>query len=223
MKISRNDPFDLNLCIRGLGNLVTYMHAECYEYMYYFTFKRALKSLSKDFQNAWEEPFETTSFFIDVDDSFVRLCLESSQKIYHFKEDLILRFGILEEDDLEDEEIILQSARFKPYFLVHKRSKSYKKLKTFYERSAKDNIESLYLYACAITAASYKIPLILKKQFTLAEKDTLRLLNHDDATVELIVDLIIALRKDLEIFQGLSAITSKVKRDIYYKECLQQL
>jgi len=106
----------------------------------------------------------------------------------------MLRFGIDEEEDGEDETIILQAGRFKPYIL---RSKSYKKLRLYYERTIAETIDSLYLYACAITAESNKIPLVLKKQFKLPEQECLKLLNQDDNNVVLIKELIIGLKKDL--------------------------
>jgi hypothetical protein len=216
MKISRNDPFNLNLTMRGLGNIVTYMHSHFYEYMYHFTFKRTLKSHSTDFRDPWEQVIEDIDFFKGVDDPFVRISYESSDRLLNFKGDLILRFGITEEDDLQDEVIINQSNRYQPYFLVSKRSKTYTKLKLYYIRAMNDYIQTLYNYACVLTASSYKIPQVLKKQFIMADKESLRLLNHDDSNVELIVNLIIGLKKDLEIFKGLAAISSKAKRDLYY-------
>ena len=49
MKNSRNDPFDLNLCIRGLGSLVTSLHSDIYEYAYHLTFKRSMKMYASEF------------------------------------------------------------------------------------------------------------------------------------------------------------------------------
>ena len=220
MSISRNDPFDLNLCVRGLGNLVTRMHSDTYAYMYNFTFKRALKSLSEDFNDPWENGIDDLEFFDNVDDTFVKCCMKAHDKLVYFKMDLTLRFGIDEEEDILNEVIVAEQERFKPYFLAHMQSKNYKTLKRFYERTLSESIKSLYLYACAITAKSYKIPLVLKKQLTHSEGDPLRLLNHDDNTVELLVQLIMGLKKDLEVFQGLAAITSKVKRDVFYERSL---
>jgi hypothetical protein len=63
MKVSRNDPFDINLSIRGLVVILTFMRAGLYEYTYYLTFKRSMKSHSKEFTNAWEEEIEHLDFF----------------------------------------------------------------------------------------------------------------------------------------------------------------
>lgn len=76
----------------------------------------------------------------------------------------------------------------------HKRAKSYKKLKLYYESTVAGIIECLYLYACAITVQSYKIPLVFKRQFRLEGEAWGRLLNHDDNSVELIKELISKLK-----------------------------
>lgn len=197
MNISRNDPFDLNLCIRGLGTLVTYMHSDIYEYTYFLTFKKSMKLYAKDFNNPWEQPIEHDDFFREIDDPFVENCLKTLEKLIDFKLELALRFGIEEIEDLQDDVIIVQAGRFKPFMLVYKRSKSYKKLKLYYERTLSGFIDSLYLYACALTARSYKIPLVLKRQFNLPGQEGIRLLNHDDDNVELLATLITGLKADL--------------------------
>lgn len=198
MKISRNDPFDLNLCIRGLGTLLTYMHSDIYEYTYFLTFKKSMKLYARDFNDPWEQPINHDDFFEGIDDPFVQNCRETMGRLIECKFEVSLRFGIDEEDDLRDEDIIAQAQRFSPYLMVYKRSKSYKKLKLYYERTLSEVIESLYLYACALTAKSYKIPLVLKRQFNLPEQESLKLLNHDDNNVELLATLITELKKDLD-------------------------
>lgn len=195
MSISRNDPFDLNLCMRGLGNLVTYMHSDIYEYVYHLTFKKTMKLYAKDFADPWEQPIEHDDFFTEIDDPFVENCLKALEKLIDFKLELAVRFGIEEIEDLQDEDIIMEAGRFKPFLLVFKHSKSYKKLKQYYERTLTGFIDSLYLYACAITAQRYKVPLVLKRQFELEGQEGLRLLNHDDNNVELLAILI----ADLEV------------------------
>jgi hypothetical protein len=197
MKISRNDPYDSNLCIRGLGVLLTQMHSDLYEYTYFLTFKKSMKSYAKDFNDPWEQSIEDLNFFEKIEDPFVQNCLEAQMKLIHCKAELTLRFGIDEVEDLEDPLMLVQALRFRPYILVFKRSKSYKKLKLYYERSLAEFIESLYFYACTLTAESYKIPLVLKKRFVLPNEESFRLLNHDDHTVELLTELIIGLKKDL--------------------------
>jgi len=200
-KISSSDPFDLNLCMRGLGNIVTYMHSDLYEYMYYFTFKRAMKKYAMDFKDPWEQNIEEAAFFHSVDDPFVQNCSKAESKLIKYKQEITLRFGIDEIEDLNDNEIIRQSHRFRPYFLVFKRSKSYKKLKLQYERALSGFIECLYLYACALTARSNKIPRVLKSKMNLPDDESFRLLNHDDANVVLLIELITGLRSELNAFR----------------------
>jgi hypothetical protein len=196
MNISRNDPFDLDLCIRGLGVLLTHLHSDAYEYLYYFTFKRTMKSYAKEFNHAWEVSIDHDSFFEGSDDPFVVNCRKVQHKLIDCKQQLLLRFGIDEDEDLNNWSMILEARRFRPYILVHKRNKSYKKLKLHYERALSGYIESLYLYACALTVQSYKIPLLFKRQFTSQEALPLRLLNKDDANVDLLIGLITGLKKD---------------------------
>ncbi|CAM3959095.1 hypothetical protein SAMN06265348_104226 [Pedobacter westerhofensis] len=197
MKVSRNDPFDLNLSVRGLGVSITYMHSDLYEYMYYLTFKRSMKSHSREFRNPWEQSIDHLDFFGQTDDPFVQNMYSATGKLIEAKYELCIRWGIDEEEDLINEDILVQSQRYQPYLLMFKRSKSYKKLLAYYERALTDFISCLYLYACAYTAQSFKIPQVLKKQFDLPEPEQLRLLNQDDNTVALLKDLISGLNQDL--------------------------
>ena len=214
MKISRNDPFDLSLCMRGLGVLTTYMHSHIYEFVYYMTFKRSMKSYAKDFKHAWEQYIADNEFFEKIDDPFVQNFLVSQNRLVEFKLELILRFGIEEDDDLENEMIVAQAERFRPYLMMHKRAKSYKKLKLYYERTLEGIIESLYLYACALTVQSYKIPLVFKRQFQLEGELWGRLLNQDDNSVELIKELITELKVDLSNLRLLMTGKVKVKKSV---------
>lgn len=214
MKTSRNDPFNLNLCMRGLGTVITHMHSDIYEYIYYFTFKKSMKSYAQDFKDPWEQHIEDEVFFREIDDPWVQNSLNTMSKLIDYKIELNLRFGIDEIEDLEDETIDLESTRFHPYTLVFKRSKSLKKLKLYYERTIAGFIESLSLYAYALTAQSYKIPLILKRQLKLPGDESLRLLNYDDDNVALTKELIIALMKDLNDFRSLTPIKSAPRKRI---------
>ncbi|ALL06902.1 hypothetical protein AQ505_16240 [Pedobacter sp. PACM 27299] len=121
-------------------------------------------------------------------------------KLIEFKLELMLRFGMDEAEDLEDDFILSQS-KFKPYRLVFKRSKSYKKLLSYYDRSLSGIINSLSLYACALTAKSYKIPMVLRAQLKQPGMDNLNLLNRDENNVELLLDLIADLKQSLEEFR----------------------
>jgi hypothetical protein len=196
MKVSRNDPFDLHLSIRGLGVMLTYMHSDLYEYMYYLTFKRSMKAYSKEFGDPWNDEIEHLDFFARIDDPFVINLYSASLKIINAKQELIVTWGLNEVEDLNENDIIAESQRYKPYLLLYKKSKSYKKLTAYYERVLGEFISCLYAYACAYTAQSFKIPLVLKRQFSLPEPESLRLLNQDDHDVAFLKELISNLRKE---------------------------
>lgn len=204
MRVSGSDPFDLKLCMRGLGILVTYMHSDVYEYVYHFTFKKSLKLYASDFKDPWIQHIEDDEFFRNTDDPLVSNCLNTMRRLIEYKAGLNLIFGIDEVEDLEDEFIVAESSRFRPFTLVFKRSKSYKKLKIYYERTLSGFIESLSLYAYVLTAQRYKIPLVLKRQLNLPGQESLRLLNHDDTNVEMLKELIVNLKNDLDEFRDLS-------------------
>lgn len=208
MEVSQNNAFDLNLSIRGFGVLVTMMHSDIYEFVYHLTFKRAMKLYAKDFKDPLEQFIEEDEFFNKIDDRFVQNCMIAMNKLIEYKQEIALRFGINEEEDMADEFIISQS-RFAPYRLVFKRSKSYNKLLAYYDRTLTSIIRSLSLYACALTVGNYKIPKVLKAQLNVPGLDNLKLLNRDDNNVELLLDLIVALKKSLEAFRTLVLLGTK--------------
>lgn len=197
MKPSRNDPFDPRLCLRGLVIIVTYMHSDAYEFLYYFTFKRSMKAYAREFNDAWEQSIDHDDFFEGNPDPFVQNCRRVQNRLIDFKLAMILRLGIDEFEDHDDEELLAEAQRYRPYLLAHKRSKSYKKLKSYFDRAISGYIDCLYKYACALTVEGYKIPLVFKKQFLLDDQQSLRLLNQDNNQVELLIELITDLKKDL--------------------------
>lgn len=200
MEISTKEPFNVNLCMRGLGVLVTTMHSDIYEFVYHLTFKRSLKMYANEFKKPLEDIIPDDEFFEKVDDPYVRNFMIPMNKLIEFKLELMLRFGIDEAEDMEDD-FILSQTKFTPYRLVFKHSKSYSKLLSYYDRSLSGTINSLSLYACALTAQSYKIPMLLRAQLKEPGLDNLKLLNRDDNNVDLLLDLIIELKKSLEAFR----------------------
>jgi len=200
MEISTKEPFNVNLCMRGLGVLVTTMHSDIYEFVYHLTFKRSLKMYANEFKKPLEDIIPDDEFFEKIDDPYVQNFMIPMNKLIEFKLELMLRFGIDEAEDLEDD-FILSQTKFTPYRLVFKRSKSYSKLLSYYDRSLSATINSLSLYACALTAQSYKIPMLLRAQLKQPGLDNLKLLNRDDNNVDLLLDLIIELKKSLEAFR----------------------
>lgn len=206
MMPSNKDPFDYIMTIRALGVILTYMHSDLYEYMYYLTFKRSMKSYAKEFNDAWEQSIDHDEFFQGTTDPIVKSCHQAQGRIIECKQELILRFGINELEDMCDREIVTEAQRYSPFRLLFKRSKSYKKLSNYYERTLTGFIECLFIYACAITAERYRIPLILKRQFKQPAEDWFRLLNNDNDTVELLRTLTLELDQDLS---GLRLILKK--------------
>ena len=205
MKNSVKDPFDLNLCMRGFGNRLTTLHSDVYEYCYYLTFKRSMKMYASEFNDPDDAPVHQLGFFETTGDVYVTNCYQALESLINCKLELINRFGIIEEDDLDDERLRLESDRYKPYFLRSKRSKSYKRLKLYYERLLVETIKCLSTYVCVLTAQSYKVPRVLKKQMLLPEPECYRLLNPDDNNVILLQELIVVLKNILLDFRRISA------------------
>ncbi|MBC8986738.1 hypothetical protein H9X96_13225 [Pedobacter sp. N36a] len=197
MKTSTNDPFELDTCIRGLSILMASVHSDFYEFVYYLTFKKAFRQYYSEFNDPWELPIEDGHFFDEVDDPFVQNCLKAFTKIGDTKAELNAWFGIDEYEEGQTAKYALEGMRFKPYQSFYKRAKSYKKLKLCYERSLAEFIHSLFLYACALTAQSNKVPLLLKRQFNLTNDESFRLLNRDDDQVALLIGLMKELKKML--------------------------
>ena len=156
-----------------------------------------MKSYAKEFNDAWENSIDHDEFFEGTNDRIVENCYRAQGKIIECKQELILRFGINEAEDLESRQIITEAQRYHPFQLLFKRSKSYKKLSLYYERTLEGFIECLFIYACSLTAEKYKIPLVLKRQFKGPVEDWFKLLNHDDTTVELLQGLILDLHQEL--------------------------
>lgn len=209
MKTSRNDPYDRKLSTRGMTLLMNYILSDLYEFAYHFTFKRSMKTYGKEFQNPYIQTIDDYEFFESTKDLVVLNICKAHRKIHECKMLFALNHGIEEEEDGQNELILLEASRFDIYKLLYKRSKSYKKLKLYYERTLTDIITSFYTYACALTASSYKIPLVLKRQFQPDDPESMRLLNQDDHNVVLIIELITDLQTELQGIRLLN--TKKVK------------
>lgn len=204
MKKSTNDQFDVRLCMRAVGTLVTFMHSDIYEYVYHFTFKKSFKAYAGDFKDPWAQHIDDDEFFMDTEDDLVKSCLISMGRLIEYKYALNVIYGIDEAEDLQDENVLFESTRFQPFKLFIKRSKSYKRLKMYYDRTLSSMIDSLCMYTYVLTAQRYKIPLVLRRQLKLPAEENLRLVNHDDSNVAMLEELIAGLRQDLEDFRFLS-------------------
>jgi len=209
-KILASDQFDLRVCISGLIYQLMGMSSNAYEFAYYLTFKRSLKEYAMEFNDAFDKIITDPSFFLETGDRIVINCCSVDSKILKCKRELMQRFLIDEMDNCQDKIAIAESKRYAPYRMLYKRSKSYKKLIMYYERSLQEYIEYLYKFACIITASNYRIPLVLKRQFLKEEAVSLRLLNSDDDTVALLMELIISLRVNLATLRDLNANKKKL-------------
>jgi len=109
MKVSTKDQFSLNFSIRGLALLTMYIYSDIYEYMYYFTFKKVMKSYSQDFNHTWEQYIGEVEFFEQIDDLFVQNCLHTEAKLINFKLELMLRFRIDDDPKETEDETVAQS------------------------------------------------------------------------------------------------------------------
>ncbi|WP_442587779.1 hypothetical protein ACSBL2_17175 [Pedobacter sp. AW31-3R] len=196
-KPSRKDPFDLNLTFRGLGNLVTELYDNIYEYAYVFTFKRSMKMYREEFYDAYEVPIDDLSFFNNTGDPYVEHCMLVFELLAKYKIRLREIFGLDELCDLEDERVIHEAKRYAPYMLLYKHSKSYKRLKLYYERQLSECCLCFFTYACMLTAQRYQIPRQLMKPYDSPDGSWKRLLNDEDYQVALLIDLISDLKKCL--------------------------
>ena len=212
MKALCKDPFDYILCIRGLGNLVTYMDSEIYEYLFYFTFRTVMKNYKLEFTDPWRNFIAEMEFFEEIDQPFVQHSYQVNQRLTALKNELVSRFLIEELVDLDDANVEEEADRFKPYTLFYKHSKSLKMLKHYYERTLKDIIRCLFLYACALTAGNNRIPPVLKDRMDLPHEEWSLLLNREDSTVQLLIETIRELKQSLETLQEIMTKPPKKKR-----------
>jgi citrate synthase len=215
-KITVYDQFDFQLSIRGLVFQLLKMNEDIYEYAYYLTFKKTCKADAKKFDDAWEMPVTQPNFFMETGDPFVINCCSVQKKIQNLTGELMRKFEIDEFELNKDKVAKVQSARHAPYMMIYKRSKSYKRLKTQYERTLLEYIYYFYKLACVFTASKYRIPLVLKRQFLKEEAVSLWLLNSDDDTVALLMKYIVSLRIDLAGVRELNSKKSKTKHYGYH-------
>jgi hypothetical protein len=202
-KISANDSFDDSLFIRGVVHQLLHMYSNVYEFRYYFTFKKTRKRFSKEYHNPYKMSIFEEQFYLDTGDLVVRNCCSVLRKISVLKGQLMTSFAIDEMENMRDKVAEIQAKRYAPYRLIFKKSKSYKKLKVYYERSLLEYINYLYKVASVITCSNYRIPKVFGKQFLLENAVSLRLLNIDNDVVAAIKEVIEGLRKDLADLRSL--------------------
>ena len=213
-KITANDIFNRRISIEGLIFQLTQMNNNLYEFAYYFTFKRSRKSYRNEFYDPYEVQIPEWEFFRGIEDPVVQHCYSTGMLLHDLAHELLKRTG---KDILhyrKDREGWAEAERFAPFSLISKNSKSYKRLKLYYERSLIEYIEYCYKYACVFTASKYRIPQVFKKQFLLEEAVSLRLLNSDDDIVAMLIECIGSLRQLLADFRalGVKANKTRIKR-----------
>jgi len=211
VKPSAKDPFDLELLIKGLIYQLIEMSSNTYEYTYYFTFKRSMKSYADHFNDAFEMPVDDQQFFLNTGDEVVINCCRVDKILIKLERALALSFGLELDQVAEDVDAETQSLRFAPLRMMYKHSKSYKKLKMFYERSVQDYIAYLYKICCVLTTRKYRIPSVFYKQFAKNESP-FWLLNAEDKTIMLLTQAITSLKFELQLLRDL-ATTKKVKSE----------
>jgi hypothetical protein len=190
IKISVHDQFDYRKSIKGFHIQLALMQTEIYVYYYTFAVKRQLKVYFKDYFNLINELVPEEKAFMDTGDPFVIHGVNVRKQMNGFMDILALRFGLDIDENITDLELVAESRRFKPYYLWYKKSKSYKKLRFYYEKTLLSHIHYLFKIACVYTASSYRIPAVLAKDFNLPDSISFDLLDQDNHTVRLIIDLI---------------------------------
>jgi len=220
-KPTANDPFDLTLLIRGMVLQLIQMSSNVYEFAYTFTFKRTMKAYKEEFYDPFDKMVEDQEFFLATGDPVVINCVHAENIFHDIKNTVMMRFRLNLEDLVKDPATYRESLRFAPLRLHYKRSKSYKKLKSCYERSLLDYIKYLYQIACVITIEKHRIPAVFNKQFVSNEEQSLWLLNSEDATVTLLKDGIAVIRKQLQQLRELNNMKIiKSKMNVKLQEAL---
>lgn len=187
-KISADDPFNFQKSVKGFNLQLMFMYSQIYHFYYTFAFKRHM--IKYDYYDMFEELSDADDYFLKIEDPYVINGVKIRKLMIDCHTTLVLRFGIDVEDDLDDQQILAESQRRSPFVLQYKHPKSYKKLRFYYERTVTSQIRYLHDFACIFTASKYRIPLVLKRQYNLPYSISFKLLNDDDDTVKLIIELI---------------------------------
>lgn len=201
MKTTRNDPFDLDLCIRALGNQLTYMHTDIYLFMYSMSFKSSGKPSDYEFEEELYNFNENMEFFMNCDNSFVKACCSICITIINYKVELCSKWGIKEQDDLENEMISEDALRYNPRYLGKIKRKNFLKLSLSYLKTLEGIVKCLYAYLGAVTIESYKIPMAPKQLLNLYNKHYLKGTLGNEIMARFIVGLISEIMEPFEDYQ----------------------
>lgn len=200
MKISGNDPFDLDLCIRGLGNQLTYMHNDIFDYMYNRIERPGRTPCINAFKELQENCLYDYRKFQSHKSHYVQLCFRIDQNIRKYKEVLCVIWNIDEAADLQDALIMEQAKRYSPRLLPFKKSRNFVKVDSFYAKVLTSFDECLHSYLCAIITGSYKIPIEKNAQVKLCEQNDLIPLSENEEIVPLLDGLIDDIRGDITAY-----------------------
>jgi hypothetical protein len=190
IKISVNDPFDLRQSVRGFNVQLSLMQSDIYFFYFTFALKRELKLYKADYWELFNALVYDIKIFADTSNAFVINGLRIREEICAVNKVVSLRFGLELEDEIKNPVIVAESRRYRPYCLWHKKSKSYVRLRIYYERTLLSHLHYLYKMACVYTASKYRIPPILARQFNLPDSISFHLLDQENDTVMLIINLI---------------------------------
>lgn len=201
MKTSRNDIFDLDLCISGLGNQLTFMHTDIYLFMYSMTFRSSQTASEKEFKEAMKNGEKNLKIFANSKNLDIRLCARIQWAIIKFKQELCSIWGIDERKDLADEMLREQAMRYSPRLIGEIKRRNYLKMSLSYAKILTGFVRCLNSYVCAITIQSYKIPMVPDKQVILCDKHSLDLPVENEKMVRFINNLLAEIIDDIEKYQ----------------------
>jgi hypothetical protein len=201
MKLTKStDEFELQQCIDALGRFLIDTHSTLYDFSYYLTFKKSLKSLACEFKDPNENHIFDIEFFEDIDDPIVRHSMRMWNLIVDYLTLFLKRYGLDDVQLLEDDNAEVQAKRYAPLGIRRKSRSSYKREAVNYRFYGEQLSNSFYYYACALSVQSYRIPFAMRVQVEYSNSGSFRLLNIENYEVASLIGLIDNLQeKQLEL------------------------
>ncbi|RZK39179.1 MAG: hypothetical protein EOO90_19760 [Pedobacter sp.] len=197
MKPRKSDLYDYATTKAHLALNVINAYSLLFDYCYYITFKRTLKEYKEEFSDPYEQPIWDLDFFTDVDDAYVQQLSKISGILVEYSADFLFRNGMDDEkvQNLFDEE---QALRYAPANRHYIYKKGYRQLLIDTHQYIESVIETLYLYACAITMESYQLPKYMRCKVVYTLDESLRFLNLENYEVNTLTELILILDNEKE-------------------------
>jgi hypothetical protein len=153
-KLKNYDEMD---AVYGLAENLNEMQWNFYEFCYYMTFMKALKTYRNEFSDANDKEIENPFFFEHIDDANVR----HASKTMLMVSDLRIFFTQYREEPELDEDFYSRHKKFRPAHF-HKKRKSYSRLLYYYEQQLEGTIRMIYFYAVVITSGGFNLPLKMR-------------------------------------------------------------